>query len=199
MKYGYARVSTLIQLKGNSLDDQYQSLIKAGVLPENIIEEQYTGKTTHRPKFDALLKKLVLGDELICSKLDRFARNAEEGLMTIRKLSENGIIVNILNLGRIDNSPAGKLMLTMMLAFAEFERTQILERTAAGKAIARTKTGFHEGRPAYSKERIDNAMELLQNHTYREVTKMTGISRATLTRYRRLRRDQETIMKKNML
>lgn len=197
MKYGYARVSALVQLKGNSLEEQKQELLEAGVPESNIVYEQYTGKTIARPAFRNLLDKLQAGDELVCCKLDRFARNAEDGLRTVRQLSDKGIVVNILNIGRIDNSAVGKLTLTIMLAFAEFERSMILERTAAGKAIARTKNGFHEGRPAYPKERIDNALNLLQNHTFKEVTKITGISKATLTRYRRLRRDQQETHKES--
>ena len=71
-----------------------------------------------------------------------------------------------------------------MLAFAEFERSMILERTAAGKAVAKTKAGYREGRPPYKKAVIDNAMELLKTHTYKEVVEITGISRATLARYK---------------
>ena len=141
MKYGYARVSSLVQLKGNSLEEQRQELLQAGVLPENIVEEQYSGKTTDRPLFKELISRLQPGDELICCKLDRFARNAEDGLRTVRELVERGVTVDILNLGRIDNKATGKLILTIMLAFAEFERNMILERTAAGRAIARTKAG----------------------------------------------------------
>lgn len=185
MKYGYARVSALVQLKGNSLEEQRRELMNVGVIPENIIYEQYTGKTTARPEFDALLRKLAPGDELVCCKLDRFARNAEDGLRTVRQLSDRGIIVNILNIGRIDNSAVGKLTLTIMLAFAEFERSLILERTAAGKAVARTKAGYREGRPPYKKTVIDHAMKLLKSHTYKEVVEITGISRATLARYKR--------------
>lgn len=184
MKYGYARVSALVQLKGNSLEEQQQELIHSGVAKENIIYEQYSGKTTARPKFEALIQKLVPGDELVCCKLDRFARNAEDGLRTVRQLSDKGIIVNILNIGRIDNSAVGKLTLTIMLAFAEFERSMILERTAAGKAVAKTKAGYRDGRPPYKKAIIDNAMELLKTHTYKEVVEITGISRATLARYK---------------
>ena len=59
MKYGYARVSTLVQLKGNSLEDQRQKLREAGVPEENIVTEQYSGKTTSRPKFQELIAKLL--------------------------------------------------------------------------------------------------------------------------------------------
>ena len=58
MKYGYARVSALVQLKGNSLEEQQRELMSAGVTPNNIVYEQYTGKTTARPEFEALLRKL---------------------------------------------------------------------------------------------------------------------------------------------
>lgn len=197
MKYGYARVSSLVQLKGNSLEEQRQELLQAGVLPKNIVEEQYSGKTTNRPLFKALLTRLQPGDELICCKLDRFARNAEDGLRTVRELVDRGVTVDILNLGRIDNKATGKLILTIMLAFAEFERNMILERTAAGRAIARTKAGYHEGRPRIARAKINHAMELLQqNHTYKQVSEMTSISVATLKRYNKMCRakDAKTLL-----
>ena len=188
MKYGYVRVSTLLQKRGNSLDDQKQQLLAAGVPESHIVEEYYSGKHTNRPKFQQLLATLKSGDSLYCAKLDRFARNAEEGQRVIRELTERNIAVYILNIGGthhpFDNSPVGKLQYTMLLAFAEFERMQILERTAAGKAIARTKEGYREGRPPIARERIEEAMELLQTMTYKEVAKQTGISRTTLARYK---------------
>ena len=191
MKYGYARVSSIVQLKGNSLEEQTKELLAAGVGRKDIIMEQFSGKSAERPKFKALLSKLSPGDELVCCKLDRFARNAEDGLRIVRELSERNIIVNILNIGRIDTSAAGKLLLTVMLAFAEFERTMILERTAAGKAIAKTKAGYREGRPPVSKQVIEHALELLETHSYNEVHAMTNVSKSTLQRYSKQRREAE--------
>lgn len=191
MKYGYARVSSLIQLKGNSLEEQKQELLQAGVLPEHIVEEQYSGKTTDRPLFNRLIARIQPGDELICCKLDRFARNAEDGLRTVRELVDRGVTVDILNLGRIDNKPTGKLILTIMLAFAEFERNMILEQTAAGRAIARTKAGYHEGRPRVPKAQIQLALELLESYSYRQVAELTRISTATIKRYAKVQRDEE--------
>lgn len=188
MKYGYARVSSIVQLKGNSLEEQTAELLKAGVSADCIVTEQYTGKTLKRPKFKQLIDALQPGDELICCKLDRFARNAEDGLKTVRELLERGIIIRILNIGNgqpFDNSPRGQLLFTMLLAFAQFERELILERTAAGKAIAKTKDGFREGRPPIPNVRIQTALSLLKDHTYKEVVQMTGISRATLARYKK--------------
>ena len=188
MKYGYARVSSIIQLKGNSLEEQTKELLNEGVEKENIVLEQCSGKSTERPKFKELLSKLSAGDELVCCKLDRFARNAEDGLRIVRELSERDITVNILNIGRIDTSAAGKLLLTVMLAFAEFERTMILERTAAGKAIAKTKAGYREGRPPVNTLVIDHALELLETHSYNEVCAMTNVSKSTLQRYAKLQK-----------
>ena len=190
MKYGYARISSIVQLKGNSLEEQTKELLGAGVDEKNIILEQCSGKSAERPKFKALLSKLSSGDELVCCKLDRFARNAEDGLRIVRELSERDITVNILNIGRIDTSAAGKLLLTVMLAFAEFERTMILERTAAGKAIAKTKSGYREGRPPINALVINHALELLETHSYNEVCSMTKVSKSTLQRYAKKKQDE---------
>lgn len=191
MKYGYARVSSIVQLKGNSLEEQTQELLDSGVEKKDIIWEQCSGKSAARPKFKALLAKLAPGDELVCCKLDRFARNAEDGLRIVRELSEREVTVNILNIGRIDTTAAGKLLLTVMLAFAEFERTMILERTAAGKAIARAKSGYREGRPPVNPLVIKHALELLEIHSYNEVCAMTNVSKSTLQRYAKKKRDAE--------
>ena len=133
---------------GNSLKDQERMLTEAGVLPENIFADSYTGTKMDRPKFDALLELIKPGDELVVCKLDRFARSSSDGSKLVQRLVDGGVSVNILNMGKADNTPVGKLMVTIMLAFAEFERDMIVERTSAGKAYAREhKEGYREGRP----------------------------------------------------
>ena len=103
-KYGYGRVSTKGQrLYGNSLKEQKELLLKAGVLGERIFVDTYTGTKMERPQLDKLLCVLQDGDELVVCKLDRFARTAAEGSMLIRDLVERGIRVNILNMGVADN------------------------------------------------------------------------------------------------
>ena len=186
MIYGYARVSAKTQLKGNSMEEQREELKRNGC--EVIEEEQFTGKTTSRPKFDKLIQhQLQQGDTLIVTKLDRFARNVTEGISTIKFLFSKGVKVHVLNVGLLENTAMGNFFITTLLAVAELERCMILERTAAGKEIARTRFGYKEGRPPVPKERITLAMSLLDshNHTYKEVAEMTGISTATLARYRR--------------
>lgn len=120
-------------------------------------------------------------------KLDRFARTAIEGVQTVRELFERGVRVHILNMGLIENTLTGNLILTVMLAFAEYERGMIVERTQTGKMAARQNPNFRDGRPKkFTSAQIDHAMALLSSgKTYREVEAMTGISKSTLIRARR--------------
>ena len=95
-----------------------------------------------------------------------------------------GVHVFILNMGLIDSTPIGKLITTILLAIAEFERDMIVERTQAGKEIARSKNGFREGRPPIDQKRKDFAADLIlnQHKTYNEVVELTGLSKATVAR-----------------
>lgn len=180
MIYGYVRVSTYKQSLGNSLDEQKEILKNLGA--EKIIEEIYTGTTNKRPQLDLLLQEIKNGDTLIVAKLDRIARSMIDGKSLIENLVNKGVKVIINNLGgALDDSPTGKLLLNVLFAFAEFERDIIVERTQAGKSIARTKNGYKEGRPLkHTKEQYDHAFELLKTHTYKEVEKMTKIKVRTL-------------------
>ena len=186
MVYGYARVSTIGQSReGNSLLDQRQQLAQHGC--DEIIEESCSGKNMERPKLKSLLEKIEAGDTLVVTKLDRFARTVIDGVQTITDLLSRGVSVHIVNMGRIDNTLTGRLILTVMLAFAEFERGMIIERTQAGKQAAKQDPAFRDGRPPkFGREQIRHALELLDSgKTYRQVEAMTGISKSTLIRARR--------------
>lgn len=186
MVYGYARVSTVKQMKnGNSLEEQEKALRDAGA--EKIITEAYTGTKVERPNFTALMEELKPGDKLIVTKLDRFARTAIEGGAMVKALHERGVTIHILNMGIADNTPMGKLMVTMLLAFAEFERDMIVERTQGGKAAARSNGIRVDGRPKkFSRAQVEHAMQLLDSgNSYTTVEEMTGISKSTLVRARR--------------
>ena len=146
MIYGYARVSTKGQARdGNSLEAQTHALTEAGAT--EIYYDSFTGAKIDRPEFDKLKRKLLPGDTLIVTKLDRFARSALQGRQMIEKLITQGITVHVLNIGVMDNTPTGKLIRNIMLSFAEFERDMIAERTQEGKAIARDKGIRVDGRP----------------------------------------------------
>ena len=86
----------------------------------------------------------------------------------------------------LDNTPNSKLMRQIFFAFAEYERNMIVERTQAGKEIAKQREDFREGRPKkYSKKQIEHALELLKEKSYKQVEEITGISKSTLIRARK--------------
>ncbi|WOD61773.1 recombinase family protein [Niallia taxi] len=187
MKYGYARVSTKSQEDNTSLNQQKSWLMEQGVSPDNIYWEVASGKDNDRKQFQEVLSKLKHGDELIVNKLDRFARSIEHGIREINSLLAKGVIVNVGNFKRIDptdnKDPIQNAMLSMMLTFAQLEREMIVMRTQEGKAIAKQREDFREGRPSvHKKKAIEHALELLATHTYKEVTEKTGISKSTLIR-----------------
>ena len=181
MKYGYARVSTKGQLDGNSIEDQTNAIL-AVYSDAEITVESYSG-AKERPLFNQVLDKAQAGDYVVVTKLDRFCRSTKEGLEYIDRLLNKGVKIHILNMGLIENTPMGRLIVTNLLAFAEFERSQIIERTQSGKAIAKQRDDFREGRPkTYGKKQINHAVELLESHSYKEVVALTGISKSTLIR-----------------
>lgn len=185
MIYGYSRVSTKGQAKdGNSLEAQEAALKAAGV--QKIYSDAFTGTKSHRPELDKLLDVIKPGDTLIVTKLDRIARSASQGTELIESLLKKDIVVHILNIGIMDNTPTGKLIRNILFSFAEFERDMIVERTQEGKAIAKQSPDFTEGRPKkYSQQQIKHALELLDNYSYKQVCQMTGISKSTLIRVKR--------------
>lgn len=193
MKYGYARVSTDGQKrKGTSLEEQTKELQEAGA--EKIVVDHYTGtKVNDRPEFGKLLKELQEGDTLLVCKLDRFARTVIEGSQVVRELVDRGVAIRILNMGlQLDNTPAGKLMVTMFLGFAEFERDMIVERTQSGRAARRREAEakgevFQDFRPRVMNDKqIETAMEMLDSgKTYKEVCDLLKVSKSTLIRRRR--------------
>lgn len=190
MKYGYARVSTMDQ----NLQSQIETLEAAGC--DEVFSEHFTGTKTDRPKFSELLNKLQKGDTLIVTKLDRFARSATKGSELVKELIEKGVAVHILNIGVLDNTPASKLVRNIFFAFAEFERDMIVERTQEGKAIAKLKEGFKEGRPnKFTQYQLDEAMKLLETMSFSQVEKEmarrgTNISMSTLKRESKKRKEE---------
>lgn len=182
---GYIRVSTKGQLEGNSIEDQRKNILDR-YSNAKIIEESYSA-AKDRYVFNKLLDDIEPGDTLVVTKLDRFCRTTKEGLQYIDKLMGKGVKIHILNMGLIEDTPMGRLIVTNLLAFAEFERAMIIERTQSGKAIAKIKPGFKEGRPKkHSPKQIERALGMLTinggNSSYTEVAEITGISKSTLIR-----------------
>lgn len=180
MKFGYARVSTNEQ----DLANQLEQLKNAGA--EDIFSEKYTGTKRDRPKLDELLAILSRGDELIVTKLDRLSRSVQQGTTLISELQEKGVVVNILNMGRMDKSPNGSLMLNMFLAFAQFERDMIVQRTQEGREYQRKHNpNYRDGRkPKKTPQQIKEILDYLSNHTYTETARLFELDKSTIVRYK---------------
>ena len=193
--YGYARVSTAQQDYATQIED----LKRAGAT--KIFKDKYTGTTADRPEFDKLMAKIKNDDTLIVTKLDRLARNTQDALNIVKKMNAEGVILRVLNIGTIDNSPSGRLIFTVFSAFAEFERDLIVSRTQEGKAWAKANNpNFHDGMPRkYDQEQINFAWKLhTQEHmSYAEISKKLGMSKATI--YRRFRELRDSPNKKSRL
>lgn len=190
MKFGYIRVSTRKQARdGNSLEAQREALTAAGA--EKIYTDAFTGTRMERPEFDRLRAQLRKGDVLIVTKLDRLARSVSQASGLITDMIDEGVTIHVLNLGVLSNDSVNTLLRNVLLSFAQFERDMIVQRTQEGKAVARaTDPDFREGRPPkFDTEQLDHAMELLENHSYTQVVKLTGISKSTLIRERKRRKN----------
>ncbi len=182
--YGYCRVSTRGQLDGNSLEAQKEQILR-DYPTAIIIEEQISGAKAVRPKFDELVQRLESGDMLVVTKLDRFARSVIQGSETVNNLIDRGVRVNILTMGAIlDNTPNSRLIRNIFFSFAEFERDMIYERTQEGKALARQRGDFKEGRPRkFSPAKVDEALNYIESgNSFKKASEVFGISKTTLIR-----------------
>lgn len=147
MLIGYMRVS---KANGSQTTDlQRDALISAGVAPEQLYEDQASGRRDDRPGLAACLKALREGDTLVLWKLDRLGRDLRHLINTVHDLTARGVGLKVLtgHGAAIDTStPAGKLVFGIFAALAEFERELISERTVAGLVSARAR-GRKGGRP----------------------------------------------------
>lgn len=187
MIYGYARVSTAGQARdGNSLEAQREALLTHGA--QAIYADSFTGTKAHRPELDRLLEVIQAGDTLVVTKLDRIARSTLAGLELFNALVERGVTVHILNMGVFDNTPTGRLMRTMMLAIAEFERDMIVERTSEGKEVARAKNpNYKEGRKAKQIENLPEHIRQVDSGVVSLQEKLAELKIGRSTWYKRKR------------
>lgn len=150
---GYARVSTSEQ----SLDLQRDALLRAGVLPDNLHEEQVSGVAAKRPKLKAALLDAIDGDTFVVWKLDRLGRSMLDLLHRIEEMEARGVKFKSLTEGIDTTTPAGRLLMHMIGSLAQFERDLIRERTRAGMEAVRAR-GKKFGAP--TKLRLSEARDL---------------------------------------
>ncbi|MGV7633064.1 recombinase family protein [Mycobacterium kansasii] len=141
---GYARVSTGHQ----SLDQQTDALMAAGVDPQRLYSDKLSGTGTkeQRPGLAALLDYARPGDVIVVCGVDRLGRTAAEVMTTIRDLLADGIVLRSLREGADSSTPTGRMIFGVMASLAELELELQRERVAAAKA-ARKARGGNIGRP----------------------------------------------------
>lgn len=183
--YGYARVST----RGQDLAEQRAALVEHGVLMSRIYTDKMTGRRMDRPGLTALRDQLEPGDYIVVTKLDRLGRSTQDVLDLISQLKDDRIGLEVIDQGiRLDpsdNNPINKMLVTILAAFADLERDFIVQRTQEGKAIARKRPGYREGRPkAVVTDRDRKIWAYAQKHSIDEAAQMAGLSSRTIYRIR---------------
>ena len=139
--YGYARVSVR-EPEDKNLDLQVERLVRAGCSLDNIRAEEASGARNDRGGLLELLDLLVEGDTLVVAHIDRLSRGLTHGLQAIEGLHRAGVEFRSLSEDFDTATATGKLQLTMVLAFSEWWRNSIRERSVAGQAKARAEGRF---------------------------------------------------------
>lgn len=186
MKIAYVRVSTVEQNEAR----QIEALKKYGI--EKWFTEKVSGKNTNRPQLQQMLEFAREGDTIYIHDFSRLARSTKDLLDITERLQEKGIHL-VSNKENIDTStPTGKLMLTMIAAINEFERTNLLERQREGIAIAKG-NGVYSGRKPFKSDKFDT---LYSQYISREINKtefakLLEVSRPTLDKLIRERENKD--------
>jgi DNA invertase Pin-like site-specific DNA recombinase len=180
MRVGYIRVSTLDQNTVRQLD---------GIEVEKTFTDKASGKDTSRPKLDELLAFVREGDEVIVHSMDRLARNLDDLRQLVRTLTSKGVKVVFIKESLTftgEDSPMANLLLSVMGAFAEFERALILERQREGIAAAKARGAYTGRAPALTTEQIDRLRERATAGESKSVLAAEfGITRQTVYNYLR--------------
>lgn len=180
MNFGYARVSA----KDQNLDTQLEQLHAAGV--QRIFQEKISGTTTQRPQLDQLLATLREGDTVTVARLNRLGRNSAHIMQLVADFNVRGVRFVALDLGIDTATPAGRLVLGIFAALAEYDRESIRERAAAGIALAKAQ-GKHLGRrPGADVENLAKVKNCLAaGMSVHQIVAATGVSETSVKRYRR--------------
>ena len=187
MKFGYARCSTLDQ----NLDWQIDALMKEGC--DRIFQEKFTGTRKVRPELLRMLDMLREGDTVIICELTRLSRSVKDLFDLVERVEKSGANIKSLKEPWLDTTtPQGRLLFTIFSGVSQFERELIRERTMEGLASARAR-GRMGGRPGKDQKVVEQALTLYDSRAYSvdEISKTTGISRATLYKYINLRKEAQ--------
>ena len=177
-RIGYIRVSTFEQNPDRQLE-HYKV--------DKIFTDKTSGSDTKRPALEALLDFVREGDTIVVHSMDRLARNLVDLRCLVQKMTQRGIHIEFIKENLIftgEDSPMANLLLSVMGAFAEFERSLIKERQMEGIALAKKK-GVYKGRKAVlSKEQIEKIKTRINNGDKKShIARDFNISRETLYQY----------------
>ena len=185
---GYHRVSHASQC----LELGREALLKAGVPEERIYAEKISGKSKdNRPELKAMLKSLREGDECVVHKLDRLARNAKDLLTIVESITNAGASLNILDLGINTGTPVGKMIITVLGAVSELERSYINDRTRLGVKRHIEKGGKMGPKTNPKRDKHIKALGAGGQHSWSEIAEEVGVSRQTVYRVLRPNKAKE--------
>ncbi|MFU8797814.1 MAG: recombinase family protein [Gammaproteobacteria bacterium] len=180
-RIGYIRVSTADQNSARQLE---------GMTLDRTFTDHASGKDTKRPQLEALLSFIREGDTLVVHSMDRLARNLDDLRQLVHTLTEKGIKVEFIKESLIftgEDAPMSKLLLSIMGAFAEFERALLRERQREGIAIAKKKGVYTGRKKALSPALIDELKKRVQTGEKKtHLAKEFNISKETLYQYLRV-------------
>ncbi len=177
-RLGYIRTSTLDQQSARQLE---------GIPVDKVFLDKASGKDTKRPQLELLLSFARSGDTVVVHSMDRLARNLDDLRRLVQTLTNKGVRIEFIKEHLTfsgEDSPMAHLMLSVMGAFAEFERALIRERQREGIALAK-KRGVYRGRKrALSVEQVSKLRGRLATGVSKaQVAREFGISRETLYQY----------------
>jgi len=179
-RIGYVRVSTLDQNPDRQLD---------GVAVDRVFTDHASGKDTARPQLDALLRFARDGDTVVVHSMDRLARNLDDLRRVVRSLTGRGIRVEFAKEGLTftgEDAPMATLLLSVMGAFAEFERALIRERQREGIALAKQRGVYRGRKKALNGEAVaELRRRVAAGEQKAQIARDLGISRETLYQYLR--------------
>ena len=179
-RIGYVRVSAFEQNVDRQLD---------GIVLDRIFTDRASGKDTGRPQLESMLSFLREGDTLIVHSMDRLARNLDDLRKLVQSLTRQGIRIEFVKESLSftgEDSPMANLMLSVMGAFAEFERALIRERQREGIALAKQRGAYRGRKKMLSGERVAELVRRVADGEKKSViARDMGISRETLYQYLR--------------
>lgn len=181
---GYVRVSSV----GQNTERQENQL--AGYNLHMCFTESVSAKDTNRPKFIEMMQYVREGDTLLVHSMDRLARNLDDLRKIVKELTARGVKVQFIKENMVfanDDTPISNLLLSVMGAFAEFERLLIRERQMEGIAIAKAKGAFKGRKRTMTDEMIVDIKQRVERGDKKaQIAREMGISRETLYQYMRI-------------